>query len=270
MFKNKYYCVVAGLPDLFFGENNKGVNSLEFKEELQNELSKPDFELVKLLYLENENKQLLSLAPEKSKSSDDQDPDPIEHLEYMRVFIEWTENLGAEKSMLQFENKLNSLYYAHLLSTHNSFLENWFRFQLNIKNILTAFNCSQHAYSLEKHLIKVSQDKTVYPQLLEKRLKQEYFKDELPFADKIFHTAELDTSPEEKEKAIDKICWDYLDEQTVFHYFTIEKVLSYIIKLDIIERWMRLDAETGIALLNKLMEELKLSYTFPEEFSTVK
>ena len=33
---------------------------------------------------------------------------------------------------------------------------------------------------------------------------------------------------------------------------------------------MKLDTETGKALLNKLIEELKLSYTFPEEFSTVK
>ncbi|NQU86883.1 MAG: DUF2764 family protein, partial [Mariniphaga sp.] len=110
----------------------------------------------------------------------------------------------------------------------------------------------------------------VYSLLISKRLKHEFFEEELHFSDHIFRVAESNTSPEEKEKAIDKILWAYLDEQTFFHYFTVEKILSYIIKLSIIERWMKLDAETGKALLNKLIEELKLSYTFPEEFSTVK
>ena len=281
MSKKNYYCLVAGLPDLFFNESKQGFSSLDFRNELQYQLSKTDLELVKLLYLPNDNKNLLNLLFEKNEPFnklgnyekeflENQILQPVEIPNYMTRFLKWAKNLETRELNLQIENKLHSLFYEYALLTKNNFLNEWFKFELNIKNILTAFNCVQFNYSTEKHLIQVSQNNTVYSLLISKRLKHELFEEELPFSDQIFRVAESNTSPEEKEKAIDKILWAYLDEQTFFHYFTIEKILSYIIKLGIIERWMKLDAETGKALLNKLIEELKLSYTFPEEFSTVK
>ena len=281
MSKKNYYCLVAGLPDLFFNESKQGFSSLDFKNELQYQLSKTDLELVKLLYLPNDNKNLLNLLFEKNEPFnklgnyekeflENQILQPVEIPNYMTRFLKWAKNLETRELNLQIENKLHSLFYEYALLTKNNFLNEWFKFELNIKNILTAFNCVQFNYSTEKHLIQVSQNNTVYSLLISKRLKHELFEEELPFSDQIFRVAESNTSPEEKEKAIEKILWAYLDEQTFFHYFTIEKILSYIIKLGIIERWMKLDAETGKALLNKLIEELKLSYTFPEEFSTVK
>lgn len=281
MSKKNYYCLVAGLPDLFFNESKQGFSSLDFRNELQYQLSKTDLELVKLLYLPNDNKNLLNLLFKKNEPFNllgnykkeflgNEILQPVEIPDYMTRFLQWTKNLEARELNLQIENKLHSHFYEYALLTKNSFLNEWFKFELNIKNILTAFNCMQFNYSTEKHLIQVGQNNTVYSLLISKRLKHEFFEEELPFSDQIFRVAESNTSPEEKEKAIDKILWAYLDEQTFFHYFTIEKILSYIIKLGIIERWMKLDAETGKALLNKLIEELKLSYTFPEEFSTVK
>ncbi len=281
MLKSEYYCLVAGLPDLFFNESKQGFNRLDFRNELQHQLSKTDFELVYLLYLANDNKNLLNLLFEKNEPFnklgnyekeflENQILQPVELPDYMNSFLLWAKKLETHELNFQIENKLNSLFYEFALSTKNIFLNEWFKFELNIKNILTAFNCIQFNYSPEKHLIQISQNKTVYSLLISKRLKHESFEEELPFSDQIFRVAESNTSPEEREKAIDKILWAYLDEQTFFHYFTIEKILSYIIKLGIIERWMKLDAETGKALLNKFIEELKLSYTFPVEFSTVK
>ena len=71
----------------------------------------------------------------------------------------------------------------------------------------------------------------------------------------------------EKEKAFDNIKWKFLDEHTFFNYFTIEKILSFVIKLNIVERWIELDNETGKALFNRLINDIKMSYKFPEEFS---
>ena len=281
MLKKNYYCLVAGLPDLLFNESNRGLSGLDFKTELQQQLSKADFELVKLLYLPIDHKNLLNLLFEKNEAFnlsgnyqkeflETEIIDPVDLPDYLCHFIKWVRDQENYEFNFQTENKLHSLYYEYAISSRNSFLNRWFRLELNIKNILTAFNCKQFDYSVEKHLIKTEQDEYVYSLLKNKQLKQELFEDELSFADQVFRIAELQINPEEKEKAIDKLLWTYLDEQTVFHYFTIEKILSFVIKLGIIERWMKLDAETGKALLNKLIEELKLSYTFPEEFSIVK
>ena len=281
MLKKEYYCLVAGLPDLFFNENKSGFDSLVFKNELKQQLSKSDFELAKLLYLKYDNKNLLNLLFEKNEPFNSlgnysrdfleaQIANPLDIPDYMISFIRWYKKQEIHELNLITENKLHSLFYEYLVSTKNQFLSKWFSFKLNIKNILTAFNCEHFNYETEKHLIRVDQNNLVYWLLINKRLKPELFEEELPFADQIFRAAESKISPEEKEKNIDKILWDYLDEHTFFHYFTIEKIVSYIIKLSIIERWMKLDEETGKALLNKLIEDIKLSYTFPEEFSTIK
>lgn len=281
IYKKDYYCLVAGLPDLLFNDNKPGFDSLEFYTELKHQLNRTDYELVKLLFLQSDNKNLLNLIFEQDKPFnlqgnytksflEKQISQPIEIPDYITHFLRFVKNRETHELNLQTENKLHSLYFGYALTTTNTFLREWFEFELNTKNILTAFNCKQFNYSLETHLIPAGKNNTVYQLLTHKHLKHEYFEDELPFAEQIFRIAESDATPEEKEKNIDKIRWDYLEEQTFFHYFTIEKILSYIIKLGIMERWMKLDAETGKALLNKLIEELKHSYTFPEEFSVVK
>lgn len=281
MLKKNYYCLVAGLPDLLFKESNRGLSVLDFKAELKQQLSKSDFELVKLLFLPNDHENILNLLFDKNEAFnllgnyqkellETEITDPVDLPTYLCNFINWIRNQENAELNLETENKLHGLYYEYAISSKNSFLNRWFSLDLNIKNILTAFNCKQYDYPVDKHLIKIKQDESVYPLLQNKQLKQELFEDEVPFADQIFRIAELPIKLEEKEKAIDKLLWTYLDEETAFHYFTIEKILSFVIKLGIVERWMKLDSEPGKALLNKLIEELKLSYTFPEEFSIVK
>ncbi len=281
MYKKDYYCLVAGLPDLLFNESKPGFDSLDFYNELKHQVSDTDYELVKLLFLQSDNENLLNLIFEQDKPFnlqgnytkyflEKQIAQPIEIPDYITHFLRFVKNQETRELNLQTENRLHSLYFEYALTTTNTFLSEWFKFELNTKNILTAFNCKQFNYSLETHLIPAGKKNTVYQLLIHNHLKHEYFEEELPFAEQIFRVTESDATPEEKEKNIDKIRWDYLDEQTFFHFFTIEKILSYIIKLGIIERWMKLDTETGKALLNKLIEELKLSYTFPEEFSTIK
>lgn len=71
----------------------------------------------------------------------------------------------------------------------------------------------------------------------------------------------------EKERMIDNLKWEWIDAHTFFHYSTIERILGFLLKLQIIERWIELDAETGKQLLNKLLNELKTSYKFPAEFA---
>ncbi|MCF6358643.1 MAG: DUF2764 domain-containing protein [Draconibacterium sp.] len=281
MLKREYYCLVAGFPDLFFNESKVGFSTLDFIGELKFQLNSADYELVKLLLLQIDNRNILNLLfqlnePFNLTGNYNQDflekqiSQPGDLPEYMMRFLKWVKNMEAQELNVEIENKLHSLYFEYATSTKNNFLKEWFTFELNIKNVLTAFNCVQFNYPLEKHLINVGEENTVCSLLMSNRLKYEFFEEELPFADQIFRIAESDASPEEQEKTIDKIKWDYLDEQTFFHYFTIEKILSYILKLTIIERWMKLDIETGKAMLKKLVDELKGSYKFPEEFSTVK
>lgn len=281
MLKRNYYCLVAGLPDLFFNENRPGFSSLEFRNDLREQLHPADFELVKLLFFHSDNRNLLNLLFRTNKPFDtagnftkdfleEQLIRPLQLPDYMVQFIRWVKTIEIKALDLQCENKLQSLFYEYVLQFGNSFVNEWFRFELNMKNMLTTINCTRFDYPLQNHLIRVRQNSEVYSLLVNNRLKPEYFEEEVPFADSIFRVAESNSEMLEKEKAFDRIRWDFLDEQTFFHYFTIEKIISFLLKLIITERWMKLETDTGKRLLQRLINDLKTSFEFPAEFSGAK
>jgi len=278
MLKTKYYCLIAGLPDLFFNESKPGFSSLDFRNELELQLVKEDFELIKLLFLPADNENLINILFDQNKPFNQNgifpknflDPElenPFQLPLYMDDFIRLVNNQEQRELSLHYKNLLQHMFYDFLLRTKNQFLREWFNFELNVKNILTAINCMHFRYNPEQHLIQTETDLTVFPLLQKTQLKPEYFEELVPFSEQIFRAAASESQLIEKEKTIDKIKWDYLDEHTFFHYFTIEKVLSFSIKLLMTERWMKLDKKTGEELLNKLINELKTSYKFPAEFS---
>lgn len=273
--------MVAGLPDLFFNEYKQDYNSLKFRNELKYQLNNSDYQLVEYLFLQFENDNFLNLLYDRKKQfnchalrakrvMENEIAQPVDIPSYMIEFLKWNKQQDPSEYNLKAENKLNTLYYKYVLEVNNEFLRNWFLFELNTKNLLTAFNCNQFNYKSENQFILVDTNPVVNSLLINNRLKQELFEEEIPYTDQIFRITESDLNLIEKEKALDKIRWTYLDDNTFFHFFTIEKILSYQIKLIIAERWLKLDAETGKVFLEKLINELKTSYEFPAEFSLIK
>ncbi|MBL7076985.1 MAG: DUF2764 family protein [Kiritimatiellae bacterium] len=61
-------------------------------------------------------------------------------------------------------------------------------------------------------------------------------------------------TPLEREKAIDRIRWRRLEEIGGLDPFTADAVLAYGVQLTILERWARMDEETGAATVNALVE----------------
>ncbi len=279
MFKRNYYCLVAGLPDIIIDGNNPGETSLEFKNELAEQLHAADYKLAKLLYLSYDNKNLLNQLLKQDKSFinianyteeylEEQIKEATDIEDYMKEVILNFKDETSNNSNLDSENELQSLYYKHVLQVKNKFLKQWFKFEKDIKNILTAVNCHKYDYDTEQQLISVKHDNEIYETLIKNTPKVDLLADEVPFANKILQIAESEMDMSEKEKALDNIKWEFLDEYTFFNYFTIEKILSYIIKLEIVERWIKLDNETGKAFFAKLINDVKSSYKLPDEFST--
>ena len=70
----------------------------------------------------------------------------------------------------------------------------------------------------------------------------------------------------EREKKIDMLKWFWLEENTFFNYFSIEKIFVFLMKLEMIERWVSLDKEKGNELFRKLIDQLKNEVQIPQEF----
>lgn len=64
----------------------------------------------------------------------------------------------------------------------------------------------------------------------------------------------------EREKQMDKLRWDKANELTVFHYFDMDVILSFLLKASIVERWNRMDKATGTEMFRKLIDEVRGTY----------
>jgi len=265
MLKQNYYYIVAGLPELFFDENKTIESSADFKNEIKELLSPADFECVELLFLARKNRELLDTYFKKGEVYFDELPPELSNKTYIRNFVEWAEGKEVQTMKLEFENKLYSLYYNYVLSvTSNDFLKNWFKLELDVKNILTAINCEKFHYLLPNHLIKTEFNKASYSLLVKKQFKYELYEDLIPVAKQVFAAAEANTSVVVREQKIDKILWNYVEEETTYNYFTIEKILTHIIKLYIVERWSPLNETEGKTFLAKLIADIKQTYNLAD------
>ena len=60
-----------------------------------------------------------------------------------------------------------------------------------------------------------------------------------------------------RERGIDDLYWDKIDELTLFDYLNFDRILGIIAKMMIIRRWLILDEETGRAMFKKLVDEVR-------------
>lgn len=135
------------------------------------------------------------------------------------------------------EENLTEDFYRSALSHKNGFLREWFRFDLNVKNTKVAY--------------------------LNAALGRKPLQDVMPVDGGTFEeAAELDRILKQgdilsRERGIDDIAWKKVDELTVFHYFDMTVILGFIVKLKIIDRWMKLDEATGREMFRRLVDEVR-------------
>lgn len=277
MYKKDYYYIVAGLPELQLEGERKGLTSLQFKQEMAGKLTENDYKLLQLVYLQHDNNNLLSILLNRPVKFDTlgnyseeylttQIKNPISIKTYIANFI--TEfNVGEfEESLIKAETSLWKSYYDFALKTKNDFIRQWFSFERDVKNLLTSINCRKFDYELEEHLIP--DDNGLYESLIAGTPSADLFEEkDLAYLEQIFQLADSSKEMNEKEMKIDLLKWAYLDEITFFYYFTIEKILSFAIKLEMVDRWRKLDHTTGKSLWERLVYDLEMSYYFADEFS---
>jgi hypothetical protein len=60
-----------------------------------------------------------------------------------------------------------------------------------------------------------------------------------------------------RERAIDDLYWEKIDELTLFNYLDFEAILGVVVKMMIIQRWLKLDEQTGREMFRRLVEEVR-------------
>lgn len=293
MGMRNYYYLVAGLPDLTIDQGKLQFGSVEFREYLKSELSQKDYDLIEWLFFPADNGNLVSLLTNNGKPWNDaavfsademelaiaqiltpdkvlvDEPSPVKA--YMKEFIATFTGEARENMPLTPENELATLYYNDALKVNNKFLREWFEFEINLKNMLVFNTAQKYNLSYDKELIGNT--------FLVRSLKNKTGRDmgdvaEWPYFERINQITETNNNSSvnqsdiaSREKAIDFLRWSVLDEMNLFNYFSIEVIISYMLKLMMIERWLKLDPKTGEELFRRLIGDLQSGYEFPNEFS---
>ena len=277
MFRNYYHYFIAGLPDIFIDDSEVHFQMLDFKNELKEHLSDEDYKMVDLLFLPYDNERLLRFLDEDFENHNKLGKFTVQDFEvefsddkqgilpeYMYKFVEIFRDEELSKNISKsWENLLTEMHYEYVLKTKNEFLKQWFEFNQNLNNILIGQNCRTFDLEVDNQLIGIN---IVTNAILESNAKDFGLEVDLPYVSDIINLADNENIMA-REKGLDQLKWDKVEEITLFDYFTIEVVLAYTIKLDIAYRWLELDEETGRQMFSKIIDNLKSGFEFPKEFA---
>ena len=180
------------------------------------------------------------------------------------VVVEKEIPLLESSDAAKWENRLAELYYKWAMKYNNKFVSDWFEFNLNINNILAV--CAGRKYKMN---VEVLGDNKVAEHVKTSKLRDfgltEIFED----IDLFLRLAD-ESDLFEREKKIDLLKWQWLDDQTFTKYFSIEIIFAYLIKLEIIERWVSFDPIEGGKLFRSFINNLKESVISSPELINLK
>jgi hypothetical protein len=274
---SRYYSLVAELPTLTFDSPKPPLTLAEFKAMLTPQLSEDDKSLFDLLYLKYDNANLLSylhrgvaednplavysaaelkVGCEALKSDDSNE---LRLPEYMASFLrDYYVRLNAHSTSQQTEirlldDRLASFYYNEATKCHNAFLASWFETNLNIFNLFASVSCRKHGLERAEYIVG---DNEVAQRLRQSSAREVALNDLADYFPALMHIAE-EHDLLQREKRLELFRWEWLEERTYYKTFHTERLITYFLQLEMLERWSALDAEAGGQTFRQIVGEMK-------------
>lgn len=271
-----YYCFIAGMADVKI-DNQKSAPEMQLMlNELQEVLTKGDMALLNLLRMEYDNQNIIKYIAntdaelnalgtltsndlaELTTNIDNGDIENIENdsrfAKYLiELYSEYSNDKGTEK-IESLEDRLAALYYEYGMECKNSFVKSWFEFNLNINNIITALTCRKHEWDIKS---KIVGDNDIANTIRNSTSVRDFnMKGSFDYFDQvmaIFETPNL----LDRERRIDALKWEWLEDKTFFNHFSIERILAFWLRCQLIHRWDNLSMEEGAEIFRSIINELK-------------
>ena len=271
MFSTEYYYLVAGLREWTLDSDTKGFDVREIVDEILDELSKSDRAAVKLLYAYYDCENIIARRAERERHnalgnlSAEQIDDMLATRNYsslstnvakvVKYFNEADDEDRDEENVISdsFERALFDAYYRDLAASKCSFLRAWGEFDRNLRNISAALAAREAGRSVSDVVVGGGD---VVDQLKHSSAADFGLRGELQYIDSVISAVSDEKNIVEKEHKIDKVREAYAWDIASFDFFNINFILSYLVRVNIVARWMLLSPEVGRDMLNRLMSDL--------------
>ncbi|MBE6250340.1 MAG: DUF2764 family protein [Bacteroidales bacterium] len=146
------------------------------------------------------------------------------------------------------EENLNADFYARALTHSDRFIREYFRFDLNMRNAKVRYLNKALGRDADKDVLAFAEEAA--PAVLD-AVEAEF--EEAADIETILNSGYILS----RERGLDDLMWEKIDNLTTFNYFDIDAILGFITKLNIVARWYRLDEQTGRAMFKKLVDEVR-------------
>lgn len=229
-----YTYLISGLEDLRAGQQPK-MSLADFMNLLQEQLTDNDMKLIELLQMKNDDPVIMEIWEQEA-----------------------TQDRFAESIVSEADFR-TQLLYEYGMRSCNRFVRKWFAFNLDLNNVMAASICQKHSYDISRAIVGENE----VAQLLRKGglNKNSSLAAVLPELGDIVALTNIDNLLD-RERAIDNLRWQWLEDTTLFCYFEIDNVLAYFLKMKILDRWSGLSVEHGEEVFRGILADMKRDVKF--------
>ena len=269
MFNKNYYCLVASLREYTLEADKKGFDARAVIDEIREELSKSDRNALELFYGYYDIENIIGLKAGRSRfnvlgnfSREELEQQlarptalPQYVTEVLRAYAdpENEEAVGRVDLSLPIEHNLFTAYYKACAESGCGYLRAWAEFDRTLRNVCAAYAARRS----DKDVDNVVVGGGVIAEALMRSSAADFgLKGELDYLDEVMAAVTDEQNLVEKERKIDRIRWSMSDELAEKDYFNINTILSYLSKLNIVQRWFSLDERVGRAMYDELIASL--------------
>jgi len=154
--------------------------------------------------------------------------------------LEFLRELDRENFSTRESDRLRYAYINHVLSqTANGFLRGYMTIQLNMNNIFAAKRARKKGLDPAEHIL----GEGGLADILKTSTAEDFgLEEEYPWLESL-NRAE---TPHQQQEILDRILWEYLDENSGPDIFHFNAILAYLLKLEILHRRLALSEEEGM------------------------
>ena len=272
--------MIAGLPDIDLKDTKPGMSIEDMREQCEEQLTPQDKKLLFYFFLRFDCVNLVKLLKNPEAEIDQWGNFSLEQLRdlitsatelnfnvhrypaFMSIFArEFAFNKDKAGYFPEDEMAYQFLDYA-IKTCPNRMMRRWYKLNLDITNILTAMLARGQGWSVGDF---IKGEGEVQEMIRENKTKDFNLSHELDYIPQLMKIVE-EEDPVRKEKMIDAFKWIWLDERTFFEPFDMAAVFAYLCKLEMQQRWAKLDVEQGKETFEKIINDLRSEAKVPDEF----
>jgi len=263
-----YYYLISSFPNISPEMDASKVDFDEVFDLIYRNLSEEDRTLLRYLYYPNDMHNLLVELAEKHLAwpmGSFKKPSIFQEEEiksyklnkgnfpgFMHDFLADNEDRFAGMSLREMEVGLMDRFYNEVFGLENNFLTSYYAFLRELRALVAAFQFNKYDFlsqpkihDADRLLLQVGPDRT--PAAL---VKKDY-----PYLDELVKGLS-ENQPEKIERFIDKVQWDFL-ESLSDGAFSPSKVFAFTVKLQILQRWLKIDPKQDKAYFKELQNQIK-------------